>query len=185
VNFRNQSAPPAPTVLAEGGNLRSGILVSPQLKAKYIQWGYEDKQTRIETPTCKHIIWCNFGFIDTLYRYYWLKVGEDSLCTTKAYLFSPKITSDQASAAGNSSLRVFPNPVEDISQLNIEAGMPILGLDIYNASGRLIYAEHQPAGKFNYHLKAGLRLEAGMYLFAVRTASGTQLEKVLVGTAGQ
>jgi hypothetical protein len=49
----------------------------------------------------------------------------------------------------------------------------------------LIYAEHQPAGKFNYHLKAGLRLEAGMYLFAVRTASGTQLEKVLVGTAGQ
>jgi hypothetical protein len=185
VNFRNQSAPPAPTVLAEGGNLRNGILVSPQLKAKYIQWGYEDKQTRIETATCKHIIWCNFGFIDTLYRYYWLKVGEDSLCTTKAYLFSPRITSDQVSAAGNSSLRVFPNPVGDISQLYIEAGVPILGLDIYNASGRLIYAEHQPAGKFNYHLKAGLRLEAGMYLFAVRTASGTQLEKVLVGTAGQ
>ncbi|MFN9111155.1 MAG: T9SS type A sorting domain-containing protein [Bacteroidota bacterium] len=185
VSFRNASAPPAPAILAEGGNLRNGILVSPQLKAKYVQWGYEDKHTRIEKATCRNIIWCNFGFVDTLYRFYWVKAGDDSICTTKAYLYSPKITHTEPSGSMASSLRVYPNPVQDVSKLSIEAGEPMLGLDIYTASGRLVYADHQAAGNFNYRLKTGLRLEAGLYLFVVRTASGTQLEKVLVDAPGQ
>lgn len=77
-------------------------------------------------------------------------------------------------AKKDSSLKVYPNPVTDI--LNIESQSKVKSISIYDTTGRNVLASEINQTKFNVNLSA---LTSGTYIVTVQTENGSQSAKVI------
>jgi sugar lactone lactonase YvrE len=70
---------------------------------------------------------------------------------------------------------VYPNPANDFIQL--QAAYSIVGVHMYDATGRLVLSEFNLGSKANVNIE---KLGAGMYDLQVVTANGNFHQKVIV-----
>lgn len=118
-------------------------------------------------------------------HYCWIKVskpeGVDLTIESFAYnsvpgelliINDPNPSMVPASAVQN--FLCYPNPVKEY--LSLELPHPGCQVEIYNASGKLVFAEDFHDSSFTIPVESWLR---GIYLISVRTASGRITEKII------
>ncbi len=77
-------------------------------------------------------------------------------------------------AKKNASLKVYPNPVTDI--LNIESQSKVKSISVFDATGRNVLTSEINQTKFNVDLS---KLTSGSYIVTVQTENGSQSAKVI------
>ena len=75
--------------------------------------------------------------------------------------------------AENGKLSVFPNPVDDV--LTLKSDEEILGMKMYDVSGKEVLIDAQAKGKVNVS-----ELNAGIYFISVETSKGNFVKEVVV-----
>jgi len=133
-------------------------------------WGFEPKATNIETVVQNQSNqYCEFGFVDTVNYYYWVKIAEnDSSCLTKSYYNAPVLTSDISEVdSGNHLVTIYPNPAVEVLNirndgddkieliLSDQAGRIIDQLFISGNTTRIINISEFESGYYYFHYSIG------------------------------
>jgi hypothetical protein len=133
-------------------------------------WGFEPKATNMETVVQNQSNqYCEFGFVDTVNYYYWVKIAEnDSSCLTKSYYNAPVLTSDISEVdSGNHLVTIYPNPAVEVLNirndgddkieliLSDQAGRIIDQLFISGNTTRIINISEFESGYYYFHYSIG------------------------------
>ena len=133
-------------------------------------WGFEPKATNMETVVQNQSNqYCEFGFVDTVNYYYWVKIAEnDSSCLTKSYYNVPVLTSDISEVdSGNHLVTIYPNPAVEVLNirndgddkieliLSDQAGRIIDQLFISGNTTRIINISEFESGYYYFHYSIG------------------------------
>jgi hypothetical protein len=176
------SAPDPPVILAKSGNINTGILVCPQCAFNYYHWGYELKSNPVEIPVSAGNNWCNFGLIDTTLYRFWLKVANDTACTTKAWFNPPPAIISVEERQISSKLCLFPNPANGLFTVALDYSMPTdIQLRIKNMMGQVVndlWINHHGG---SYFVILNLEQEPnGIYQIEALTPGGILTGKILI-----
>jgi hypothetical protein len=176
VKIGGSIAPTPPNIVLKANALETQTLICPKCNFENYQWGYESKKTRTEINTCKNIIWCTFPGIDTVNNYYWVKVGGDLNCQTKAYFNSPLILSNDLKMESE-RIKLFPNPV--YSEMFVESETQIREVEVFDNLGRLI-TTYQYTSKTENKFRIDFSSRPkGVYIIHIVDAFGSYYKKII------
>ena len=147
VNFTNGIAPDRPKIVAKSNSASNNILLCPNSNFTIYHWGYENKsKPNTEIFISSGEPWCKYSTIDTNNYSYWVYVGDDSLCLTKAYYNNPNALLSVNSIDENRSFLLYPNPNNGYFTLSVSKVLTNSTLNIYNMSGVLLMSRGSLSG---------------------------------------
>jgi hypothetical protein len=170
-------APTPPNIVLKANALESQTLICPKCNFENYQWGYESKTNRTEINTCKNIVWCSFSRIDTVNNFYWLKVGNDINCQTKAYFNAPKMLGINENNESNKIL-IYPNPARE--KLHIQSLFPLKLIALNDGQGRDILKINVTENNIERTSINISHLTKGIYFLRIQNTEGFYINKLII-----
>jgi hypothetical protein len=170
-------SPTPPELVLKANNIETKILICPNCEFENYQWGYENKSNRTEIVTCKDIIWCKFDKIDTAKNYYWVKVGADLSCQTKAYFTPPNYLNVELKNR-DESIKLYPNPTS--TSFIVESVSKVSKIFIFNSVGELVEDVILDDSSINKYTINTTTYARGMYVVCVFDNSGRTIKKLIL-----
>jgi hypothetical protein len=170
-------SPTPPQLVMKANNIETNIFICPNCDFTKYQWGFENKLSRNEISTCKDIIWCKFDNIDTANNYYWVKVGADLNCQTKAYFNAPIVLNNQE-ATINSTIKIYPNPTTN--SFTIESSRQFYKVEIYNGIGKLVEDISFMEPESNKTTINVSNYSKGLYTIIIYENTGRVIKKLII-----
>ena len=176
IKITGGTAPSPPQLVLKANKIESKILICPNCNFENYQWGSENKNNRIEIQSCKDILWCQFSNIDTANNFYWVKVGSDANCLTKAYFQNPILLKNTNIA--KEEISVYPNPANNV--INIKSNNFIKAVTIFNNIGEKIYSNHFNRDNLTETTIDVSQISRGFYFIKTETRAGASYESVIL-----
>ncbi len=157
-------------------NTFSGL--SNQPNRFYIK--FSNTNDSIICPYTNQTNWLNF---DTIFKAnsnaYEIEIWVNEFAQTGVYIDNLSLKKINASSILDYELnlvKVFPNPVNDI--LQIESEKPLEKVAVYNSFGQIIFTKQNfPNDDYNLNLE---QIDAGIYFVKIRTQSSEVVQKIAV-----
>ena len=121
-------------------------------------------------------MWVQFRNIDTANNFYWVKVGSDANCLTKAYFQNPILLSNRALA--KHPVKIYPNPANNV--ININSNNFIKAVTIFNNIGEKIYSNHFNRDNLTETTIDVSQISRGFYFIKTETSTGASYESVIL-----